>query len=169
MTLIMYRLIFFKISPQEVMPPYWINMGAVAITTLAGASLTLHGMRVTGGLVELMSFTRGFTFFFWAFGTWWIPLLVVLGFWKYVFRKTRPVFNPAYWGLVFPLGMYTTCTCQLAYAMNLSFLLYIPKYFWFLAIIAWVLAFFWTIAFLVKPSKGKVLFPSKTFYGPLPF
>ncbi|HHT9152651.1 MAG TPA: tellurite resistance/C4-dicarboxylate transporter family protein [Candidatus Hypogeohydataceae bacterium YC40] len=158
MTLIMYRLIFFKLGPKELVPPYWINMGAVAITTLAGALLVLNGMKLQRGFVELLSFTRGFTFFFWAFGTWWIPLLVVLGFWKYVFHKTKPAFNPAYWGMVFPLGMYTACTYQLAYAMDLYFLLNIPKYFWFFAITAWVLTFIWTWAFIVKPRK-KLLYP----------
>lgn len=165
MTLILYRLIFFKLSPQELVPPYWINMGAVAITTLAGSLLVLNGVKLRYGLVELLSFTRGFTFFFWAFGSWWIPLLIVLGFWKYVFRRTKPVFNPAYWGMVFPLGMYTACTYHLAYAMDLYFLLQIPKYFWFFAITAWVLIFIWTWAFIVKPGK-KLLYltPSrKTF------
>ncbi|HLA37405.1 MAG TPA: hypothetical protein VJZ02_02955, partial [Candidatus Brocadiales bacterium] len=133
------------------------------ITTLAGALLVLNGMKLQRGLGELMSFTRGFTFFFWAFGTWWIPLLVVLGFWKYIFRRTKPVFNPAYWGMVFPLGMYTACTYQLAYAMDLYFLLHIPKYFWFFAITAWVLTFIWTWAFIVKPRK-KLLYPAQNAF-----
>lgn len=158
MTLIMYRLIFFKLSPQELVPPYWINMGAVAITTLAGALLVLNGMKIRWNLAELLSFTRGFTFFFWAFGTWWIPLLVVLGFWKYIFRRTRPTFSPAYWGVVFPLGMYTTCTYQLAYAMDLYFLLHIPKYFWFIAIIAWITGFIYTWVFIAWPRK-RLLYP----------
>ena len=163
MTLVMHRLIFFKLNPKELVPPYWINMGAVAITTLAGALLVLNGMKLQRGLGELMSFTRGFTFFFWAFGTWWIPLLVVLGFWKYIFRRTKPVFNPAYWGMVFPLGMYTACTYQLAYAMDLYFLLHIPKYFWFFAITAWVLTFIWTWAFIAKPRK-KLLYPARNAF-----
>ena len=158
MTLIMHRLIFFKLNPKELVPPYWINMGAVAITTLAGALLVVNGMKIRWNLPELLSFTRGFTFFFWAFGTWWIPLLVVLGFWKYIFRRTKPVFNPAYWSMVFPLGMYTACTYQLAYAMDLYFLLHIPKYFWFFAITAWVLTFIWMWAFIAKPMK-KLLYP----------
>jgi tellurite resistance protein TehA-like permease len=165
MTLIMYRMIFFKLNPNELVPPYWINMGAVAITTLAGALLVTNGAKLQRGLVELLSFTRGFTFFFWAFGTWWIPLLIALGFWKYVFRRTRPVFNPAYWGMVFPLGMYTACTYQLAYAMDLHFLLKIPKYSWYFAISAWILFFVWTWVFIARPRK-RLLYPAnsgKTF------
>ena len=37
-TLIFYRIIFFKLTPEDWSRPYWINMGAVAITTLAGTT-----------------------------------------------------------------------------------------------------------------------------------
>jgi len=39
--LIFYRLMFFAIKPEAFTPPYWINMGAAAISTLAGAMLVL--------------------------------------------------------------------------------------------------------------------------------
>ena len=38
-TLIFYRWIFLRMEPAKLTPPYWINMGALAITTLAGARL----------------------------------------------------------------------------------------------------------------------------------
>jgi tellurite resistance protein TehA-like permease len=38
-SLIFYRYTFFKFSPSDLMPPYWINMGAMAISTLAGTLL----------------------------------------------------------------------------------------------------------------------------------
>ena len=38
-SLIFYRYTFFTISPSDLAPPYWINMGAVAISTLAGTML----------------------------------------------------------------------------------------------------------------------------------
>jgi hypothetical protein len=39
--LIIYRWIFISMEPAKRTPPYWINMGALAITTLAGARLIL--------------------------------------------------------------------------------------------------------------------------------
>src|SRR5262249_19678720 len=39
--LIIYRWIFLRMEPAKLTPPYWINMGALAITTLAGARLIL--------------------------------------------------------------------------------------------------------------------------------
>ncbi len=38
-TLIFYRFTFVNVTTAALTPPYWINMGAVAITTLAGARL----------------------------------------------------------------------------------------------------------------------------------
>src|SRR5690606_21038879 len=38
-TLILYRWFFRNMEANSVTPPYWINMGALAITTLAGARL----------------------------------------------------------------------------------------------------------------------------------
>lgn len=40
-SLIFYRLTFFALTPEEFTPSYWVNMGAVAITTLAGSVLVL--------------------------------------------------------------------------------------------------------------------------------
>jgi tellurite resistance protein TehA-like permease len=40
-TLIFYRFTFVNVMSAQLTPPYWINMGAVAITTLAGARLIL--------------------------------------------------------------------------------------------------------------------------------
>jgi voltage-gated anion channel len=36
-SLIFYRDTFFRFSADDLTPPYWINMGAVAISALAGA------------------------------------------------------------------------------------------------------------------------------------
>ncbi len=40
-SLILYRIVFFPLTPKEFSPTYWINMGAAAITTLAGSTLIL--------------------------------------------------------------------------------------------------------------------------------
>jgi tellurite resistance protein TehA-like permease len=135
-SLIVYRFMFFQIGPDEMTPPYWINMGAVAITTLAGANILLKGN--VPFLVGLVPFLKGFTLFFWASGTWWIPLLFLLGAWRHIYKRFPLTYHPLYWGLVFPLGMYTVCTFQLAKVMELDFLFLIPKIFIFIALIAWL-------------------------------
>jgi tellurite resistance protein TehA-like permease len=69
-TLIFYRFTFINLTPETLTPPYWINMGAVAITTLAGARLILAAPDWSF-LIEILPFLKGFTLFFWAAGTWW--------------------------------------------------------------------------------------------------
>jgi tellurite resistance protein TehA-like permease len=139
-SLIVYRFMFFRIDPEEMTPPYWINMGAVAITTLAGSNILLKGNAPF--LSDLVSFIKGFTLFFWASGTWWIPFLFIVGAWRHFYKRYPLTYHPAYWGLVFPMGMYTVCTFQLAKAMDLEFLSLIPRFFIFVALIAWFTTIF---------------------------
>src|SRR5690606_21947581 len=82
-TLIFYRLTFFDLDARVLTPPYWINMGAVAITTLAGTTLLLRADGSTL-LTDVAPFLTGFTLFFWSFATWWIPLLLLLGAWRHL-------------------------------------------------------------------------------------
>jgi len=136
-TLIFYRFTFVNVTMAALTPPYWINMGAVAITTLAGARLIIAGPEWQL-LNELVPFLKGFTLFFWAAGTWWIPLLFILGFWRHVYKKFPLQYDPQYWGMVFPFGMYTVCTFQLSKAVNFPPLLVVPRYFVYLALAGWL-------------------------------
>jgi tellurite resistance protein TehA-like permease len=139
-TLIFYRFTFVKLEYAAMTPPYWINMGAVAITTLAGSTLILH-VQHWPLLIELTPFLKGFTLFFWITGTWWIPLLFSLMIWRHVYHRYPLTYDPQYWGMAFPLAMYTTGTFQLSKALDLPFLLIIPRIMVVLAAIAWLAVF----------------------------
>ncbi|MDP6924871.1 MAG: tellurite resistance/C4-dicarboxylate transporter family protein [Candidatus Scalindua sp.] len=154
-TLLFYRLVFFKLVPEALIPPYWINMGAIAITTLAGSIICLTIPKIGGPFAEILTFTKGFTLFFWSFGTWWIPLLVILGFWKFVIRKQQFKYTPLDWGMVFPLGMYTACTYKLSQAIEMPFVANISTYFIYLAYIAWTVIFVSMLISIFKAATAK--------------
>lgn len=140
MSLIFYRYTFFTLEPGDLSPPYWINMGAMAISTLSGSLLILNSPDAPF-LLSLLPFLKGFTVFYWATGTWWIPMLVVLALWRHVYRRFPLRYDPLYWGAVFPLGMYAASTERMIEAMGFGFLDFIPPVFFNIALAAWSAAF----------------------------
>lgn len=140
MSLIFYRYTFFAFSPADLSPPYWINMGAMAISTLAGSLLILNTPHAPF-LHSMLPFIKGFTVFYWATGTWWIPMLVVLAIWRHGVRRFPFSYDPMYWGAVFPLGMYAASTLRMMQAMELGFLHPLPQVMFGVALTAWVLLF----------------------------
>lgn len=139
-SLIFYRLTFFALTPEEFTPSYWVNMGAVAITTLAGSLLILIAPQWSF-LQEILPFLKGFTLLFWIIGTWWIPLIVILEVWRHLFNRFPIRYDPRYWDIVFPLGMYTTSTLELGKATGLPFLIPISHYSIYFALLAWTSIF----------------------------
>lgn len=137
-TLILLRWLTIPMTPATLGPPYWILMGATAISVLAGARILglpadIPVVRATAG------FTEGFTFALWAFGTWWIPLLVILGLWRHVRRHWPLTYEPTLWSVVFPLGMYSVATLTFGRVAHLAFMEPLARFMLWFAVAAWVL------------------------------
>ena len=152
MTLIFLRYTFVHLAPQDLTPPYWINMGAVAISTLAGAMLAEHAA-LSPVISEMIPFVKGFSLFFWAIATWWIPMLVVLGIWHYLLRGMPFAYDPLYWGAVFPLGMYSVATYELTKIVEAPFLLRLSQAFMLIALAAWLVTLLGLLDTRVKRVK----------------
>jgi len=132
--LIVYRFLFFPLKPEDFRPSYWINMGAAAISTLAGA-IMIKSMIGLPDFEVFIPVIKVFTVFYWIAGTWWIPILIYLEIWKR--RKIHVSYYPGYWSLVFPLGVYSLCTWQMADVLGLNGLKRLPEVTVFVAWAAW--------------------------------
>lgn len=137
---IFYRVTFLPLDAAHLSPPYWINMGALAITTLTGATL-MPSVGSAPFWSAAHPFLFGFTLLFWAFGTWWIPLLVVLGAWRHLVARYPLRYGSEYWGLVFPLGMYSVASNRLGGLVGLAPIPVIARVFAGLAVAAWTMTF----------------------------
>lgn len=139
-SLIIYRWLFMSMKAELLTPPYWINMGAVAITTLAGSRLLLYA-HTHEWIAGVQYFLPGFTVLFWAFATWWIPILFLLPIWRHVLQRVPLKYDPQYWSLVFPAGMYTVATFNFSKVLHLPFVMPISNVFIYLSMAAWVIVF----------------------------
>ncbi len=154
-SLIFYRYTFFRFLPSDLMPPYWINMGAMAISTLAG-SMLIQRAPDSPLLTELLPFLKGFTLWYWATATWWIPLVVMLGIWRHGLKRFPLAYDQGYWGLVFPLGMYTACTFQLGRAVDSPLISAIPRGFVYVGLTVWGVTFFGLLCRLAAIVTGRI-------------
>ncbi|EDZ66501.1 C4-dicarboxylate transporter/malic acid transport protein [Nitrosococcus oceani AFC27] len=139
-SLIFYRYTFFLFSPKDFSPSYWINMGAMAISTLGGSLLVSNAANAPF-LHSLLPFIKGFTLFYWATSTWWIPILLILSVWRYACMRLSLNYDPLHWGVVFPLGMYAASSHEMATVMALEFLSFLPPLFLYAALLVWVVVF----------------------------
>jgi tellurite resistance protein TehA-like permease len=148
-SLILLRWLTVAMTPATLGPPYWILMGATAITVLAGARIlnlpaALPVTRATAGFVE------GFSFALWAFGTWWIPLLITLGLWRHIRRHWPLSYEPTLWSVVFPLGMYSVATLSFGKVAHLNFMEPLSRFMLWVAVAAWAVV---AVAFLAQFAR----------------
>ncbi len=123
--LVMLRMMLYELSPVDLTPPYWVAMGACAITVLAGARIVEMAdapmVNATRGLVAGMSVVV------WAFATWLIPVLVAAGWWRHAHHRVPLVYDATWWSVVFPLGMYAVAGLYLGQADSLPIVSWIGR------------------------------------------
>lgn len=138
------RLLVRPVAAGELVPPYWVFMGAAAITIVAGARLFA---------VPDSPFLRSRVLFadvsmvLWSFCSWLIPLLVALGVWRHAVRRVPLRYDTALWSMVFPVGMYGVASTQLGRAAGVGWLAALGGGEAWVALAVWVVVF---VAMLVR-------------------
>lgn len=147
-TLVAGRLLLYPVRPGDLSPPYWVAMGATAITVLAGARIVQMAdapmVEVTRGLVA------GASALFWAFGTWLIPALVAAGWWRHVRHRVPLRYEAALWSMVFPLGMHAVAGQFIGRADHLPLVAFVGHQELWVAAAVWALTFAAMLAHLTR-------------------
>jgi tellurite resistance protein TehA-like permease len=142
------RMLLYELRPQDLTPPYWVAMGAAAITVLAGARIVEMAdapmVAATRGLIAGMSVA------FWAFATWLLPVLVAAGWWRHRVHRVPLVYESGLWAIVFPLGMYAVAGIYLGQADGLPLVGAIGSAELWVGFAAWVLTFLAMVGHLLR-------------------
>ena len=145
-----YRISYMPVRPQDLTPALWVVMGAAAISANAGCLLVQSGPR-PDLLRAMRPFVDGASFTIWAWGTWWIPLLVMFGIWKHGMRRLPLTYTPMLWSIVFPLGMYAVATGRLSLADDYPPLRALSRSMAWVALGAWIAT---TAALIVASARS---------------
>lgn len=130
------RIMLYPLAPEELDPPYWVSMGAVAITVVAGAQIA--GMESAPMVDATRALIAGLSVVFWAFATWLIPVLVAAGVWRHHVRRVPLRYVATLWSIVFPLGMYSVAGMYLGRVDDLPIVEAIGSAWLWVAVAAWV-------------------------------
>lgn len=142
------RLLLDPVTPSDLTPPYWVAMGATAITVLAGARIVqMSNTPIAAATHQLIA---GASVVFWAFGSWLIPALLAAGVWRHVIHRLPLRYDASWWSIVFPLGMYGVASYYLGRADHLTVISAIGQHELWIALIAWVLAFVAMVVHLIR-------------------
>ena len=161
--IIFLRLLLIKVTPAEMGPAYWIAMGATAISVRAAAGiLSLHDPHSTDLVVALRPFLIGLSVVLWAFGTWWIPLLILFGIWRYVIRHYSRAYEPRLWNVIFPLGMYAVASYTLGQTAGLGFMVTVARLWIWVAVAAWVVVLGLMLTALARALAARRTSTAKT-------
>lgn len=137
--LVTLRMMLYPLGPKDLDPPYWVAMGACAITVLAGSRiLEMRGAPMVDAVHGLVA---GASVVFWAFATWLIPALLAAGLWRHWRHRVRLIYEASLWSIVFPLGMYAVAGIYLGQADRLPVVGHIGALMLWVALAAWAITF----------------------------
>lgn len=134
---VVLRLMLYDVGPEDLTPPYWVSMGALAITVLAGARIV--EMADAPMVAATRDLIAGLAVVVWAFATWLVPVLVAAGWWRHVRRGVPLRYEAASWSIIFPLGMYAVAGIYLGRADDLPVVEAIGSAGLKVAFVAWLL------------------------------
>ena len=125
LTILMLRLVLHKLPEKELAVSSWLALGPIGTAALALLVLGHQAPTLIAslGLVQLGQLFQQTgilaSLILLGFGLWWLGIAVLTTLHH---AKQDLPFNLGWWGLTFPLGVYTLAILTLAQQLNLAFL-----------------------------------------------
>ena len=153
-TLFCYRIFFNEMAFEDYTPQMWVIMGAAAISTNASSAIEMAEPNLSI-LYEIHPVIEAVALITWAWATWWIPLLILISYWKHITHRIPLGYDPRQWSIVFPLGMYTVASVQLSLAVEID-----PLH-WISHIMVWVALGVWCVLIAALLNRIMHWLPTK--------
>lgn len=160
LSILMLRLALHKLPAKELAVSSWLAIGPIGTGALA---LLLLGAQAPAVLASIGYAEMGHLFHYagifgslilLGFGLWWLGIAVMTTL--HHARKDLP-FNLGWWGLTFPLGVFTLAVLNLAQQLHFDFI-YMAAY-----VLAAVLMLLWT---LVAAKTAQGFYQGHLFFSP---
>ena len=160
LTILMLRLVLHKLPEKELAVSSWLALGPIGTAALALLVLGHQAptLMASLGLVQLGQFFQQAgtlaSLILLGFGLWWLGIAVLTTLHH---AKQDLPFNLGWWGLTFPLGVYTLAILTLAQQLNLAFLYAVGYAF------AAILMLLWS---LVATKTAQGFYQGHLFFSP---
>ena len=160
LTILMLRLVLHKLPEKELAVSSWLALGPIGTAALALLVLGHQapmlmaslGLAQLGQLFQQAGILASLILL--GFGLWWLGIAVLTTL--YHAKQDLP-FNLGWWGLTFPLGVYTLAILTLAQQLNLAFLYAVGYAF------ATILMLLWS---LVATKTAQGFYQGHLFFSP---
>ncbi|HRB57405.1 MAG TPA: TDT family transporter [Acinetobacter johnsonii] len=160
LTILMLRLVLHKLPEKEWAISSWLALGPIGTAALALLVLGHQAptLMASLGLAQLGQFFQQAgilaSLILLGFGLWWLGIAVLTTLHH---AKQDLPFNLGWWGLTFPLGVYTLAILTLAQQLNLAFLYAVGYAF------ATILMLLWS---LVATKTAQGFYQGHLFFSP---
>jgi len=160
LTILMLRLALHQLPSKELAITGWLALGPIGTGALALLILGAQAPHVLAG-IQLEGLGQLFqnagilaSFILLGFGVWWFAIAVLT---TLKHAGTGLPFNLGWWGLTFPLGVFTLAVLNLGYQIHIHFIVDVGLAFAAILMMLWVMV-------MAKTLKG--MYQGHLFFSP---
>lgn len=147
------RALLHRIGPEDLDAPYWVMMGALAISVVAGSKI------LEGGTSPIFAATTviiaGASAILWSVSTWLIPALIIAGLWRHLRHRIHLGYSAGLWSMVFPLGMYSVASTSVGQVDRMPIIAWVGAQWYWIGLTVWAIVFCGMVWSFVKSTSWR--------------